>query len=94
MDKYNRPLDPGFFTGFPAFHELKYKIFNVWEAELSKPVSVESRYKLDLDVNEVYRKPTIVKKTVMEKLLSENLSDKQVRVWYLSTNTCAVNKFL
>lgn len=78
MDKYNRPFDPGFFTGFPAYHELKFKIFKIWETELSKPVTLESRYsRLDRGT-EILRKPTIVKKTVIEDLLSELLSDKQV----------------
>ena len=80
LDSYKRPLDPGFFTGFPAFYELKYKIFTLWEAELARPVPMESRYKLDLNTNEDHRMPTIVKKTVMEELLSEKLSDEQVRV--------------
>ncbi len=77
MDKFDRPIDSGFFTGFPNFHELKYKLFRIWESNLSKPVTLESRYKLDSN-SEVFRKPTIVKKTVMEGLLSEQLSDEQV----------------
>lgn len=77
MDKHDRPIDPGFFTGFPAYNELKYKIFKTWESELAKPITLDSRYRLEFNT-ERPQKTTIVKKTVMEDLLSERLSDKQV----------------
>ena len=82
FDSDGRPLDPGFYTGSPAYHSLIYQIFR-YSAELSRPPdSLEgSRQPLPIRDEEIRERegPKVwIKKDAMENVIAEELSDQQV----------------
>ena len=65
-----------FFTGSPAYHDLKFNLYNILSSESLNSLS------------ETQNGITWVKKSVLEDLLAETMTDKQVILLYMTISSC------
>ena len=77
FDASGRPLEPAFYTGFPAYHNLIYEIYE--QSQLQDSGDVEEA--VDLPVGARNREPPKfwVKRKVMSNIIAEEISEQQVR---------------
>ena len=73
LDKHDRPYTAEFYTGFPAFYQLKSKLYSILAEHLSnakQPRTEEISVKW-------------IKKPNLEKMIEEDISESQVTSVYL-----------
>lgn len=105
FDSRGRPLDPGFYTGSPAYHTLVYQIFQHGAGLSGSPRSEEGVELQSPDTDEEVGKKEVpkvwIKKEAMENVIAEQLSNEQYndligRLSALAShpNSSAISEFL
>ena len=76
FDAHGRPLEPAFYSGFPAYHNLIYQIYQMGQRLDSQPAAVEDRQEVGVATS---APPQVwVKRKTLANIIAEELSDKQV----------------
>ena len=76
FDAHGRPLEPAFYSGFPAYHNLIYQIYQMGQQLDSQPAAVEDRQEVGVASS---APPQVwVKRKTLANIIAEELSDKQV----------------
>lgn len=83
FDASGRPLEPAFYTGFPAYHNLIYKIFRMSQyLESQQPDKEEERRGKEGRGEEGGRRSEVpkfwVKRKTLANIISEEVSEMQV----------------
>ena len=73
FDKYNRPHDPGFYTGYPSFFDLKSKLYEILTEVIDNPAELRNE-----NQSEAVKSTKWIKKSNMESLIGEEITDYQV----------------